>query len=107
VNPTEHWHGRPLTETEQRFRADHRCIACAAKVEPIRLKRTGDGKWEWTWPMECRECLRTRTQTGDGREFGGRDLGRARASAAAQGPRLLGYGPRDGSGAEMRDDGDD
>lgn len=105
----DHIHGRLLTAREQAWRDDHRCIWCGAKVEPRRLRRESDGRWEWTWPYSCDACQRTQRQgIGADLDASGKDWGAMRATAAAQAPVILGYHPpRDGGGAEMLDDGDD
>lgn len=83
---TERFLGRELNEREQRLRADHRCIGCGVKV-PVSQIRTKDG--ESRQPMECTDCLRTRTNRSAPTD--GRDFGAARASIAHGAQAAMGY----------------
>lgn len=88
----EYFLNRPLTENEQRLRANHRCVGCGVKVKKIRTsKKTGEAHY----PFECAECNKSRTRHSS--PIDGYDFGPSRASVQHEFIRRIGGNFKDGN----------
>lgn len=58
---------RPLTDTEAKLRADHRCICCGVSL-PVTKHTVASGEVREYWAFECADCHHLREP---GNEIGG------------------------------------